>query len=151
MPSQSDYVLTSDAHKVLAEKGIIMRSRNSKLVAAFRRLAGWPIRTYPEPEKANHDLHLRNIAEETGELITAANAKDWAGLLDAMVDLEYVVIQYALDCGFDTGAAFDRVHEANMRKVGPDGKFIFNDYGKVMKPEGWEPPYLDDLAGVSGR
>jgi predicted HAD superfamily Cof-like phosphohydrolase len=36
---------------------------------------------------------------------------------------------------------FDIVQAANMAKLGPDGKPIIRpEDGKIMKPEGWEPP-----------
>jgi hypothetical protein len=37
---------------------------------------------------------------------------------------------------------FDEVHSSNMTKLGPDGKAIFREDGKVMKPESYRQPNL---------
>ena len=37
--------------------------------------------------------------------------------------------------------AFNEVHRSNMAKL-VDGKVIRRDDGKVLKPEGWQPPQL---------
>jgi len=67
--------------------------------------------------------------------------------LDALVDLVYVAMGTAYLHGFDFDEAFRRVHEANMKKKRSISTIL---YGRgsgwdVVKPEGWEPPYLDDL------
>jgi len=67
--------------------------------------------------------------------------------LDALVDLAYVVVGTAYLQGFDFNRAWDRVHNANMKKVratrAEDSKrgTAFD----VIKPEGWEPPDHSDL------
>ncbi len=43
-------------------------------------------------------------------------------------------------------AAFLRVHQSNMTKLGDDGKPIFNELGKVTKGPNYKPPVMDDLA-----
>jgi predicted HAD superfamily Cof-like phosphohydrolase len=37
--------------------------------------------------------------------------------------------------------AFNEVHRSNMAKL-VDGKVLRRDDGKVLKPEGWQPPQL---------
>jgi len=67
--------------------------------------------------------------------------------LDALVDLVYVAMGTAYLHGFDFDEAFRRVHEANMKKKRSVGT-ILSGRGSaydVVKPEGWEPPFLDDL------
>lgn len=65
-----------------------------------------------------------------------------ANSLDALVDLVYVALGTAHLHGFDFEAAWDRVHEANMKKVraqrAEDSKrgSLFD----VVKPADWEPP-----------
>ena len=44
-------------------------------------------------------------------------------------------------------AGFREVHRSNMAKVGPGGKVLRREDGKILKPEGWTPP---DLKGVLG-
>jgi len=91
------------------------------------------------------DMRHKLIEEEFEELEEAMDAKDPVAMLDALVDLCYVSIGFAVELGFDFDTAWERVHESNMAKLGPDGVVIFREDGKVLKPEYWEPPVLDDL------
>jgi hypothetical protein len=43
-------------------------------------------------------------------------------------------------------AAFLRVHQSNMTKLGDDGKPIKREDGKIMKGPNYKPPVMDDLA-----
>jgi len=43
--------------------------------------------------------------------------------------------------GADVVGAIDEVARANLEKVGPDSTTDSN--GKIIKPEGWEPPNLE--------
>lgn len=75
--------------------------------------------------------------------------------LDALVDMQYVLLGLVHLMGFSKyinnskldgtvwEEAFARVHFANMQKVRGQTK-RGSDFD-VMKPEGWEPPYLKDL------
>ena len=63
--------------------------------------------------------------------------KEWA-------DLQYVVSQFAWYYDIPADASFNRVHENNMSKV-VDGKVIFREDGKILKPEGYQPP---DMSGL---
>lgn len=92
-------------------------------------------------------LRLALETEELLELYYALISGDLEAALDAKVDQRYVsdgtVIELGLADVFDE--AFERVHGANMRKLGPDGEPVVNASGKVVKPKGWEPPVLHDL------
>lgn len=92
--------------------------------------------------------------EEALEYQTAATIDgNRAKTLDAIVDLLYVVFGTAVLHGFSediVDEAFRRVHAANMAKVpveGPDDPRSSRGGHRldVVKPEGWEPPRLDDL------
>ncbi len=63
---------------------------------------------------------------------------------DGIVDAMYILLGTAHEYGIADRLPlmFDEVHDANMRKLGPDGKPIYRKDGKVMKPEGWSPPNL---------
>ena len=88
------------------------------------------------------------MREEWEEYVDASASADLEGQLDALVDLVYVALGTAYLHGFDFNEAFKRVHEANMKKV----RAVSNQDSKrgttydVVKPEGWEPPVLTDLA-----
>lgn len=66
---------------------------------------------------------------------------------DGIVDVLYIAFGTAHEYGIADRLPlmFDEVHNANMRKLGPDGKPIYRKDGKVLKPEGWTPPNLKVL------
>lgn len=57
---------------------------------------------------------------------------------DALVDIDYYNGNAACKKGWNLDALFDVVHEANMAKRFPDGKFHKNQEGKIIKPDGWK-------------
>ena len=63
-----------------------------------------------------------------------------------LADLVYVCYWTAARFDIDLDEAFQRVHQSNMSKVGPDGKVAKASNGKVLKPEGYHKPKLADLA-----
>lgn len=48
-------------------------------------------------------------------------------------------------------ALFDEVHRSNMTKVFPDGKVHKNEYGKVIKPEGYSPARIEAVLKKHGK
>ena len=128
-----------------------MRSLNAKFVARFRKAFHLPVRSFPDPLAADLDLHGKLLTEEVSEYLIAVKERDPVEIVDAIADVIYVAYGAALDMGVDIDAAVQRVHRANMAKLGPDGEPIYSTEGKVLKPEGWQPPYLDDLAGIDPR
>lgn len=48
-------------------------------------------------------------------------------------DLKYVTYGTDVTFGVDAAVAFTAVHESNMSKLGPDGKPIYREDGKVLK------------------
>jgi predicted HAD superfamily Cof-like phosphohydrolase len=66
---------------------------------------------------------------------------DKEALLDADVDLAWVTLGSMYSQGADVIGAIDEVARANLEKVGPDSTTDSN--GKIIKPEGWEPPNLE--------
>jgi predicted HAD superfamily Cof-like phosphohydrolase len=90
-------------------------------------------------------LRLQLITEETSELAQAMADKDLVEVLDALVDLTYVVDgTYDVNGLKDLKAqAFDDVHRSNMSKLGEDGKPILNEAGRIQKGPNYFPPNLD--------
>jgi len=88
------------------------------------------------------------MSEELEEYRIARRNSDLSGQLDALVDLVYVALGTAYMHGFDFDEAWRRVHEANMKKIkapSKDASKRGSEYD-VVKPVGWVPPYLKDLA-----
>lgn len=81
--------------------------------------------------------------EELDEYYKAYVHGNLEGMLDALVDLVYVAVGTAHLHGLDFDEAFRRVHLANKRKA-RDTKLMNGKEG-IIKPEGWEPPFLTDL------
>lgn len=68
-------------------------------------------------------------------------------LLKELCDLQYVLSGTLVAFGLDSvfGEAFDRVHKANMSKLGEDGKPILREDGKALKG----PKYKEaDMRGL---
>jgi predicted HAD superfamily Cof-like phosphohydrolase len=144
-------------------------------VRDFHRAFGFHIGTWPwaPPDKIRRE-RARLIAEECAELIAAmlAGHPDRArlhaelcrifaersvagdGPYDSFAvasesgDVVYVVGGGSVNWDFPLGAVFEAIHEANMRKLGPDGRPIIDGNGKAVKPPGWQPA---DIAGLLGR
>lgn len=68
-----------------------------------------------------------------------------AALLKELCDLQYVLSGFAVTFGLPLDEAFERVHESNMSKLGPDGKPIYREDGKVLKGPNYKKPDLSDL------
>src|SRR5688572_30422259 len=60
---------------------------------------------------------------------------------DGLADLIYVEIGTALQLGIPLDRVWAEVHLSNMAKVA-DGVRLRED-GKILKPEGWEPPDVE--------
>lgn len=102
------------------------------------------------PGDLDHDTFRFRVGfmnEELSEYMLAWENNDIEGMLDALVDLTYVVLGTAYMHGFDFNEAFKRVHEANLKKIRANhsSESKRGSALDVVKPEGWEPPDLSDL------
>jgi predicted HAD superfamily Cof-like phosphohydrolase len=101
-----------------------------------------------EPNEANYNMYLSLIDEEYDELITAIEANDRLEQLDALVDILVVTMGAIRAGGFDGEGAWNEVMRTNFAKIDPNtGKVRKREDGKVLKPEGWEPPNLANFIG----
>lgn len=119
------------------------------LVAEFHQAFGHPIANDIITEERLHsdlgDLRFNLISEEFRELNAAWSAGDVPGVIDALQDLKYVIYGAELSLGISSEEHFAEVHDANMRKLGPDGEPIYREDGKVLKPDDWEGPDHESL------
>lgn len=76
-----------------------------------------------------------------------ALAPDLAHRFDALIDSVYVAIGSAHLHGFDFYEGWRRVHASNMLKVRAScaSDSLRNSTHDVVKPQGWQPPNLEDL------
>jgi predicted HAD superfamily Cof-like phosphohydrolase len=99
-----------------------------------------------KPTAENIFLYRDLIVEEFTEFINAFNAEDDVEQLDACMDMIWVVLGYCYMKGWDVDAAWKEVARSNLAKINPEtGKVIKREDGKVLKPEGWTPPQLEQF------
>jgi len=123
-----------------------MSYSNFEMVADFTYAMGQPL-NQPHMFEEGYDagleaLRFELIMEEVDEF---ENATDKENLLKELADILYVVYGYAATYGLPIDAAFKRVHESNMSKLGEDGKPIYREDGKVLKGPNYKPADLSDL------
>lgn len=92
-------------------------------------------------------LRKNLLLEEVEELEVAINQKDQVEILDAGVDILYIVLGTMHEAGVldKFSEAWDLVHDNNMTKLGEDGKVVKNENGKVIKPSNYKPVDLKIL------
>jgi predicted HAD superfamily Cof-like phosphohydrolase len=119
-----------------------------KAVQKFNEVFGLPISEAPRKlDRSRVELRAKWMREEISEFLEATDIVDQ---VDAAVDLIYYALGVFVEMGVDGSKAFELVHQANMKKLGPDGKPIYNAEGKVLKPADWLSPkerirqWLDD-------
>ena len=93
------------------------------------------------------NLRYELMAEENIEYFTACISKDKVEILDACVDMLYILAGTINSNGLQEliEPAFNLVHLNNMTKVGSDGKVLRDPNGKILKPEGFKPVNLKQL------
>ena len=91
--------------------------------------------------KDQYGLYLSLIEEEVQELRDSTTR---VGDLDALIDILVVTIGALHSIGVDVEGAWREVIGNNATKINPrTGKVNKREDGKVLKPEGWEPPNLE--------
>lgn len=128
----------------------------SRRVREFHHAFGHPL-DVDNPDLNLLALRAKLIREEAGETFEAfsdlimnlelnkntENAK--ANLLKELCDVLVVTFGAAEALGLPIEAAFNRVMSSNMSKLGPDGKPIYREDGKVLKGPNYKAPNLTDL------
>jgi predicted HAD superfamily Cof-like phosphohydrolase len=119
-------------------------------VAEFHQATDTPIVARPAvPPEDRRALRIKLLTEECDEAIEAmsearaGSPADVAHVAKELADVLVVTYGAALEWGIDLVAVMDAVHESNMAKVGPGGKVQRRADGKVLKPDGWQPPDIE--------
>lgn len=87
-----------------------------------------------------YEMYCNLIREEFEELQVA---NDDVEALDALIDILVVTIGAIHSMGADAEGAWQEVMRTNFAKIDPvTGKVRKREDGKVLKPEGWQPPNL---------
>jgi predicted HAD superfamily Cof-like phosphohydrolase len=96
-----------------------------------------------EFNKDQFNLYVTLIEEELGELAHAIIEHDKVETLDALIDILVVTVGAIHSMGADGEGAWNEVMRTNFAKIDPEtGRVRKREDGKVLKPDGWQPPEL---------
>jgi predicted HAD superfamily Cof-like phosphohydrolase len=101
-----------------------------------------------DQERNGDNVHLYRglIAEEYDEFQHAVIMRDEVEQLDACMDMIWVILGYCYMKGWNVDGAWNEVARSNLMKINPEtGKVNKREDGKVLKPEGWTPPQLEQF------
>lgn len=111
-------------------------------VTVFLKAVGQETPAFPQQTVSDQaELYLKLIEEEFNELMDAQIQENDTEICDACFDLMWVVVGYMKSRGWDCENIWDEGAKSNLSKIDPvSGKVIRREDGKILKPEGWEPP-----------
>lgn len=99
--------------------------------------------TVGTPNVDQFNMYLGLIEEEAEELNESIRNNDPVEALDALIDILVVTIGAIHSMGADAEGAWNEVMQTNFAKIDKEtGKVRKREDGKVLKPEGWQPPNL---------
>ena len=104
--------------------------------------------------KNQFELYVNLIREEVKELEEAIAANDRVEMLDALEDILVVTVGAVHSMGANGEGAWNEVMRTNFAKIDTEtGKVRKREDGKVLKPEGWQPPNLTGFVtkGISAN
>ena len=92
-------------------------------------------------------LRYNLMKEENEEYLEAAQKNDLIEVADALGDMLYILCGTILSHGMQhkISEVFKEIQRSNMSKLGPDGKPIYREDGKVLKGPNYFKP---DIAAV---
>ena len=117
---------------------------NFQNVKKFMQTFGQEVKEKAEfPNEKVVQLRCELIKEELEELRQAIKDNDIKEVADALTDILYVTYGAGHAFGINLDKCFYEVQQSNMSKLGPDGKPIYNESGKVMKGPDYFKPDLN--------
>lgn len=120
------------------------------MVKAFHSAFNLPAASKPTlVEEQRSVLRQALLDEEVDELREAVANRNVVEIADALADIVYIAYGTAIEHGINLDVVVAEVHHSNMKKLGPDGKPIYREDGKVIKPEGWQPPQIAKILGIT--
>ena len=121
-----------------------------KLVEEFNKAFNLPLPQKPSLSEPTAMLQIALMEEEFDEMVTAFHLGDETGVLDGLLDMQYILdglfIKFGMAQFKEPG--FKEVHASNMSKLGEDGKPILRDDGKILKGPNYFKPNLDQFLGA---
>ena len=117
---------------------------NFQNVKKFMQTFGQEVKEKAEfPNEKVVQLRYELIKEELEELRQAIKDNDIKEVADALTDILYVTYGAGHAFGINLDKCFYEVQQSNMSKLGPNGKPIYNESGKVMKGPNYFKPDLN--------
>lgn len=103
--------------------------------------------TTTENNPSQAALYHNLIVEEYSEYIAARNAQDDTEIIDACFDMIWVIVGYMQSRGWNCDGIWDEGALSNLKKIDKTTrKVLKREDGKVLKPEGWQPPNFSKFA-----
>ena len=121
-------------------------------VAEFHKAFGQKDGKWPQPLERN-DYNLRHalMEEENNEYLEACEKNSLIEIADALGDQLYILCGTILKHGMQDIIidVFREIQASNMSKLGPDGKPILREDGKILKGNGYFKPNLSKFINQS--
>ncbi|MEW6772916.1 MAG: nucleoside triphosphate pyrophosphohydrolase family protein [Bacteroidota bacterium] len=97
-------------------------------------------------------LRYNLIKEENEEYLNACEKGDIIEIADALGDILYIALGTLLRHGLQhkIDEVFEEIHRSNMSKLGPDGKPIYREDGKVLKGPNYFKPDIKKILNNNG-
>ena len=123
--------------------------RKIEAVAEFHKAFGLGIRQSPQADLGLETILLRYklMREENEEYLEAASQNDLVEVADALGDMLYILCGTILEHGMQhkIEEVFEEIQRSNMSKLGPDGKPIYREDGKVLKGPDYSRPDIQAI------
>lgn len=87
-------------------------------------------------------LRIKLLLEEVAEYIHAELDDDIVEVADALTDIIYIAAGTEIAYGIPGEDIFNHIHDNNMSKLDGQGNPIYREDGKVLKPNDYVPPNI---------
>jgi predicted HAD superfamily Cof-like phosphohydrolase len=111
-------------------------------VSVFLKAVGQETPSVPQKTVSDQaQLYKKLIKEEVEEFWEAEAVSDDVEEIDACFDMMWVIVGYMKSRGWDCENIWDEGAKSNLSKIDPvTGLVKRREDGKILKPEGWQPP-----------
>lgn len=120
-------------------------------VSEFHKAFGLGMEESPTANLGIHKnlLRYKLMREENEEYLEAANKDDLVEVADALGDMLYILCGTIIEHGMQhkIEEVFNEIQRSNMSKLGPDGKPIYRQDGKVLKGPNYSRPNIKKILG----